>query len=745
MKLEETPLSLLTERFVNSTNQCIFLTGKAGTGKTTFLKKLIKTTHKKVMLAAPTGIAAINAGGVTLHSLFQLPFGSFVPVDINFDYIPSDVSFSTPKSFLKSFHMHNSKRALIREMELLIIDEVSMLRADMLDAIDLVLRTVRKNKNQVFGGVQILFIGDLFQLPPVIKRPEKELLARFYKTGFFFEAIAIQQVKLVHIEFDKVFRQSDQYFIDILNHFRENKVSSLDIQALNKYYKPELFENDTKGVIQLTTHNYKADKINAQELQKLKAKLFHFEAQVKRDFFENAYPVDKVLSLKKGAQVMFIKNDPSGKQQFFNGKIGHVASLSDNEIEVEFDDSAESVYVERYTWENKRYSINNQTGEIEEEIIGTFAHFPLKLAWAITVHKSQGLTFQKAIIDINDSFAQGQVYVALSRLTSLNGLILKSPVSFSNLSIEPEILSFSESKQDSTELEMAYQEANKVYAFDFVESTFSFQALVDEWQAHINSYDKDETKSKKQSFKKWASAFKSNLIQQLEVADKFKLQIKKIRVSPADVRMEMLNLRTKSAIDYFKPIFANFSGLILDQINRVKSETGTKAYIKELKTIDLVFNMQLQKFEKALAIIESVMQNKSLDKILQVPMIGIEGDAITETKKWDGQDKKEKIPTKVLTYNMFREGLSPSEIASNRVLALSTINKHLREYIAQGEISAKELVSKEKIDKILALREQLNTLSAKPIIENLEPNYCSYDEILFVLAEYRFLNSLNQQ
>ncbi len=421
-------IALLASKFINSTNCPVFLTGKAGTGKTTFLKEVVGTSHKNVMVAAPTGVAAINAGGVTLHSLFQLPFGSFVPVNNPPGEYEITFELNTPKSLLRGHQMNSQRRKLLQELELLIIDEVSMLRADLLDAIDTVLRHIRRQKNLPFGGVQMLFIGDLLQLPPVIREDEARFLSRYYPSLYFFDAKALQYEKLLHIELEKIYRQTDEKFISILNRIRENNLLESDLAFLNEHYHPLFKPAFDDGYIYLTTHNRRADEMNSNALKMLKGKLFSFDARVEDDFTDNLFPVEFTLQLKQDAQVMFIKNDYSGEQLYFNGKIGFVSVISDDEIVVSFKDGSPDATVERYTWENKRFFLNNETGEIEEKIIGKFIHYPIKLAWAITIHKSQGLTFKKAIIDVAGAFAPGQIYVALSRLESLDGLLLSSPL-----------------------------------------------------------------------------------------------------------------------------------------------------------------------------------------------------------------------------------------------------------------------------------------------------------------------------
>ncbi|MFO0435098.1 MAG: ATP-dependent RecD-like DNA helicase, partial [Sphingobacteriaceae bacterium] len=445
--------ALLASKFINQTNRHVFLTGKAGTGKTTFLKYIIQHTHKKAAIVAPTGIAAINAGGTTIHSMFQLPFGSFVPVQSYQQKGGSFIQLNDRQSLFKNHQMNKTKRAIIRELELLIIDEVSMLRADLLDAIDAMMRSVRGRTYLPFGGVQVLFIGDMYQLPPVVKDEEWQVLSEFYKSIYFFDSIVLQNDPPIYIELDKIYRQNDQQFISVLNNLRDNKVTRTDVELLNRYYKPQFKQQVNDNYITLTTHNHKANKINKDFLAELKGDSFYYQAEIKDDYPENLFPLEQTLELKKGSQVMFIKNDISGNQNYFNGKLAKVVDLSNKEIFVEFEDG-QKIKLEKYKWENKRYIVNDLTNEIEEEVIGEFVHYPVKLAWAITVHKSQGLTFDKAIIDVADAFAPGQVYVALSRLRDLNGLILTSPINFNSISSDQHVTDFSNTKNEGAELEV---------------------------------------------------------------------------------------------------------------------------------------------------------------------------------------------------------------------------------------------------------------------------------------------------
>ncbi len=451
--------------FVESTGRSIFLTGKAGTGKTTFLKTIMEHSRKRPIVVAPTGVAAINAGGVTIHSFFQLPFSPYVPgakVESKFDF-------------------GKEKRKIIASSDLLIIDEISMVRADLLDAIDAVLRRFREH-GQPFGGMQLLMIGDLAQLTPVVTPEDERMLKPYYDTPYFFGSKALQQIDYVTIQLTHVYRQQDESFIALLNEIREGHPSA---EALSKLNSRSLTpgpspKGEGSGYIRLTTHNNLANFYNESELQKLPGRSYQYRAEVKGTFPEYSYPTAETLVLKEGAQVMFVKNDPSGEHNYYNGRIGRVMEASENRLTVYCEGDAEAIEVEPLEWENMRYTLNEQTREIESEVQGTFKQLPLRLAWAITIHKSQGLTFDRAIIDANQSFAPGQVYVALSRCRTLEGLVLASPLEPRAVINDERVDSYivqqeSEAERSIQQLPMLKQEYERYLLMQL----FDFRAVID--------------------------------------------------------------------------------------------------------------------------------------------------------------------------------------------------------------------------------------------------------------------------
>ena len=410
------------EELVLYTDSHIFLTGKAGTGKTTFLKNLPLKTYKRMVVVAPTGVAAINAGGQTIHSFFQLPFGPQLPENaLGRGY--------NAKSLAAQYQKLNKKKInLMRSLDLLIIDEISMVRADVLDAIDAVLRRVRRSQKP-FGGLQLLMIGDVHQLAPVAKPEEWEVLSPYYDTPYFFGSQVLKKAPYVCVELEHIYRQHDDDFISLLNKVRNNHMDADCVRVLNSRFKPGFVPRDEEGYITLTTHNYQADQINESKLAAIKEKTLVFKAEVHGTFPENTYPTKEELELKVGAQVMFVKNDPTPEKAFFNGKIGRLVGYDEKEGTVTVLSEGERITVPKLKWQNMEYTINAENQDIEEKEIGSFTQIPLRLAWAVTIHKSQGLTFDKVIVDAGQAFAHGQVYVALSRCTSLEGLVLKTRIS----------------------------------------------------------------------------------------------------------------------------------------------------------------------------------------------------------------------------------------------------------------------------------------------------------------------------
>jgi hypothetical protein len=480
MELEITEMAALAASFINSTDRHVFLTGKAGTGKTTFLTQLAQHTHKRFVILAPTGIAALNARGVTLHSQFLLPLAAFIPER----KAPSDaheVGNFCDRDTLASRHALNGlRRDVLREVDLLIIDEVSMLRADVLDAVDFRMRSVKNRYDVSFGGVQVLLIGDLYQLPPIVKDNEWQVLGHYYRSPHFFAAQALQpnadgSRAYVHIELDKIFRQKDQRFISILNNFRNNKVTPADLLTLNKHYRSQE-EIDSKGIITLTTHNNKADALNNDALAKLPGPPQIYDAKLDGDFPESMYPLTKRLELRVGAQVMFTRNDI--EKAYFNGKLAKIHRISPDNIEVIMADDETPYTLGRVTWENKRYVLQGDAQELAEEVIGSFAHYPIKLAWAITVHKSQGLTFDKAIVDVGQAFAPGQVYVALSRLRSLDGLILRTRISAHVVRSDQAVVAFTARMDAQAQLPALLKEQQRHYLGELFANTFSLVTLL---------------------------------------------------------------------------------------------------------------------------------------------------------------------------------------------------------------------------------------------------------------------------
>ena len=572
------PYYQLANDFALFTNRSIFLTGKAGTGKTTFLRKLKKETKKQMAVVAPTGVAAINAGGTTMHSFFQLPFNPYIP------------TAEGKKNLIEKLKMHGNRRKVLQELELLVIDEISMVRADVLDAVDTILRHVRYRNNEPFGGVQVIFIGDMFQLSPVATDEEWRLLSQYYSSPYFFHSLVIQQQQPVYIELDKIFRQTNVDFIRLLNEIRNNCLSVEGLVLLQSRYNSQFVPPRDDTYITLTTHNFKADQINTEELLKVKGKTFTFDAEIQGEYPEKSYPTEKELVLKIGAKVMFLKNDTETPRRFFNGKIGVVEDIDEESITIKCPDDYESIELGKAVWENIRYSTNQSTKQIEEEVLGKFIQYPLRLAWAITIHKSQGLTFDKAVIDAGAAFAAGQVYVALSRCRSLEGLVLLSKINPNSIQNDRQIVEHERNKLPMEELELQLNESRNLYRnfilmqlFDFKNAVGQISRLIKETTEVINSFNNETL------------PFLNDILRQTqalqEVAAKFQQQLQRI-LENRPVSEEHLQERLAAAIDFFNVKMKN----LIETLRQSPATTDSKQNASDYNdVIRMIFSNIAQK------------------------------------------------------------------------------------------------------------------------------------------------------
>ncbi|MES2545335.1 MAG: helix-turn-helix domain-containing protein [Bacteroidota bacterium] len=728
-----------TLKFINQTHRSVFLTGKAGTGKTTLLREIIQSTYKNTVVVAPTGIAALNAGGVTIHSMFQLPFGGFIP-DNSLPHFTESTKFETKATLRRHFKMSGQKKAVIQNMELLIIDEVSMLRSDLLDAIDFMMQTVRK-KSLPFGGVQVLFIGDLLQLPPIIRNEEWETLRKYYKGKFFFHSHVIQQNPLLYIELSKIYRQTDDRFISVLNNLRNNQISNQDIQMLNEFVKPDFDLKTNKGYITLTTHNAKADATNTQALADLKGELITYRPDIVGDFPDKIFPVEEKLELKVGAQVMFVKNDLSFEKKYFNGKMGVIQSLSSQEIMIHFPEENKTIEVEKYEWQNIRYSVNDMTKEIEEEVLGTFVHYPIKLAWAITVHKSQGLTFDKAALDVSQVFLPGQAYVALSRLRSLNGLILLSPLRMNGISNDQDVMDYALSKSTEETLKNSLQQETKNFIHNYLKNSFNWIDLEQEWRNHRFSYNQDAEKSEKSKHAFWAEKKAKEVENLLEPSRKFMSQLDRLF---QDERTDIFHIaeRIQAAYDYFFKPMDELVYEILWKLEEVKRTKKSKAYFEELSVLEELQIKAVFQLMKAKLMVSTVAENKTISKEtlnsdeiktyksikleslladfkkVNISLIEDEVDLERYTSKKSKKEKEPKKSTVQETYELWQQKISVNEIAETRKLTKQTIYGHLAKLIESETVLITDVLPDDKIKSLTKAfkgykEETLNSLKEK--------------------------------
>ncbi|MBS1598565.1 MAG: helix-turn-helix domain-containing protein [Bacteroidetes bacterium] len=722
-------------RFVNQTAQHIFLTGKAGTGKTTFLKYIRDNGFKKMAIVAPTGVAAINAGGVTMHSFFQLPFGPFIPTQQQQGWNQQSVA-TDQYGLLKNIRFNHAKRELLRELDLLVIDEVSMVRADMLDAVDIILRHFIKQPLLPFGGLQVLFIGDLFQLPPVVNRSEWEILREYYDSPFFFDAQVLKQSPPVYLELKKIYRQNDAHFINILNNIRNNQCTREDLEILHQHYHPEFQPSRAENYIMLTTHNNRADYINQQELDKLNEKLFSFDAVTTGDFDERAYPAEKQLNLKQGAQVMFIKNDKGEARRFFNGKIGIVARINAEEIFIRFPEEQSEILLEKETWKNIRYNFNREKGTVEEEPLGTFTQYPIRLAWAITIHKSQGLTFDKAIIDAGASFAPGQVYVALSRLTSMDGLVLYSRINPDAIQVDPRVLNFARSEMAEDQLQELFSQEQKIFIMRFIAQSFTWEKLVEVFVANEAEYDHRQIQDKALAYR-WAQNMLKNIREQHEVSLKFGKQLEQLLQIAEEDKYVTLQKRIAAACDYFIQHLDQTLVSIQKHIDEMKIKLKSKKYVRELRELLAVVKRKKQQLQHVLGIVDGLMKGTDVDHLFQMTDEKTneveEGQSpITTTKKIETQKESKPKPQKgdshKMTLELFRQNKSVAEIAALRGLTYGTVENHLITFIATGDVSVDEIVPVQKLEHIITKIRENGPSSLTAIKDKLGIDY-SFGEI----------------
>lgn len=729
--------------FVNSTGSHIFLTGKAGTGKTTFLRSLGERTHKRFAIVAPTGIAALNAGGVTIHSMFQLPLGTFLPDRTPSGQFASDANIYTQYTLSRKHPISALKKQVLRSIDLLIIDEVSMLRADVLDAIDYRMRSVRGNFSRAFGGVQVLMIGDLFQLPPIVKDHEWGLLKRYYHSAFFFEAKAMQAEGFVYIELDKIYRQTDDRFINVLNHLRENAVSAADIALLNEYYNPRAAQED--GVITLTTHNYKADEMNLAQLRKLAGKSFIYQAAIDKDFPESMCPLPQKLELKEGAQVMFVRNDSNGGK-FFNGMLATVSDLDENSISVRVIDSGLVIIVPREQWENKKYSVSASTRDLDEEVVGTFSQFPIKLAWAVTVHKSQGLTFDRAVIDVGQAFASGQVYVALSRLRSLDGLTLKTRIDPSVISNDSLVVNFSQSKHASDKLQQILNDSRIHYMHDLVAATFEFVSLVRELE-HVVKEEDTSGEFDDETMQPVLSTIMNALRAEVINTQRFVQQLQ--TVLRQDER-DTLRTRLDKGSSYYMQLLSEQIAKLLLHHQQMMWVSSTKTYMNMLGEVDQLLMKKYEDIDKSAIIINGLI---SRDEFIDVSVIDKRRSSLRlrwveqarlqfqerratavevgtkkerkprASKRTDRTSRSEKPDTVALSLGHFLEGKSLEEIAALRSLAVSTVENHLTKAIAAGQLKLESWVPTDESAIIESAIREHGAEGMKPVFDALQGKY----------------------
>lgn len=696
---------------VEHTTRSVFLTGRAGTGKTTFLNELTKKTKKNFAVVAPTGIAAINAGGSTIHSMFGLPLSTFVPTSHDID---RNKAINIPQ-LLPHLRYQSAKLKLLRSLELLIVDEVSMLRADVLDMMDIALRKSRRSP-AAFGGVQLLFVGDLYQLPPVVKDTTENVLYEYYRSPYFFDAKAFERLQLLTVELNKVYRQTDAAFLNILNAIREKDVDNIDFEKLNSRYQPS-FEED-EGYVQLVSHNYMADAINNQKLQSLTSKSFNFPADINGDFRESMYPNGVSLELKVGAQVMFIRNDTSPEKQYFNGRLATICYIDKEKISVQLKDSKERIDIRKELWENKKY-VTDKEGKIKEDVVGSYKQYPIRLAWAVTIHKSQGLTMDKVIIDAGKSFANGQVYVALSRCRTLEGIVLKSKITTNILFDDNRIHDFHKETNANDKVDNIIADEKYHYVLEKLLRQLNMSWMDESLQEWYDVASISKFLDKSLTEKMYTNA-RITIKDLIDVETKFERLIhnKLKTIGHSNAEWLMVEDKSSGAVNYFfdrvkKEIFTPTKDLYVT----IKGKKGLKEHNKTLEIFLQEVETYLNQLKKTALFERNLYVQKDEDVI----------DA-----------KVEKIPTHILSYQLFEKGKSIAEIAKERDLTEGTIYGHLAKMAATGVVDISRIFSEEKIAIFKKVYDYKRYESLNDWKENLPQNF-EYNEIRLLVNHFDYL------
>ena len=710
----------LAEQFVLLTRKHCFVAGKAGTGKTTLLKRLVERAQKNVVVVAPTGVAAVNAGGVTIHSMFGLPLTCFVPSD---DFVDPNIATNRHRFLREHLRLRDEKLRVLRQMDLLIIDEISMVRCDVLDAIDLVMRTVRRNR-QPFGDVQVMLIGDVHQLPPVAKEAEWSVLRSYYRSPYFFDSLVWPQLDAAQIELQTIYRQSDEQFVALLDNVRNRRLNQDDYRRLQERYDPH-FRPTEPGYVLLATHNRRADNVNSEELTKLPGRTHSFEAQIEGEFPEHLFPCDRTLRLKVGTQVMFIRNDAEGGA-YYNGKLAVVTRIDGDDVTVTFRDSGLDHLLHRETWENIGYGVDAESGSIVKQELGTFSQYPLRLAWAITIHKSQGLTFDKVIIDAGRSFVAGQVYVALSRCRTLDGIVLHSMITPAALHDEPRIREFSASHHAAGQLQGVLAREKVRYAHYQLLRLFTFAELsaqLEQWREFIDG--------KKLQDKEAALAAHEQIRTRLGeidiTAEKFQRQLNRLieaTESDPDGAL-MLRERCGKAIAYFtEQIAIQLIKPLREHIEPIAYQKKMKRYVRSLRLIENDCWARIERLYDARLLGDRLYDGE----VVYVRKIETAMVSAASGKKLKGDTYRD-------TLDLHQQGKSADEIAALRGLTAGTIKGHLARWVSSGEIDISSLLPAATIDSVVAFLKQHEGATATEIRSGTGDRF-DYGDIRMVMAHH---------